>query len=117
MSRDFSPEDSFTDPTNPENIRFYPQNLRDLFAGSGQTRIYTRKLDTTVSVAFPNQPYQVGEQLPAIVQQLHSGKPLRCSGNQRELAQKALTALKNRQPEDCRNLAKRLANDVVRAVD
>jgi hypothetical protein len=64
-----------------------------------------------------SRPDQLGESLPELLQQLHSCQPVRCSGNQRELAWKALAAIKNRKPEDIRNLAKSLANDVAGAVD
>ncbi|HEY9670918.1 MAG TPA: hypothetical protein V6D11_05710 [Waterburya sp.] len=68
-------------------------------------------------VSLPYRPYQRGEALPELLQQLHSCQPICCSGNQRELAGKALAAIKNRKPEDIRNLAKSLANDVAGAVD
>ncbi len=68
-------------------------------------------------VSVPYRSYPLGEALPELLQQLHSCKPLRCSGNQRELARKALTALNNRQSADIRILATSLASDVARIVD
>lgn len=74
----------------------------------------TKSLDL---INLPYRPYQLGETVPELVQQLHSFQPVRCSGDQRELARHALTALKNRKPEEIVNHAKKLANDVSGAVD
>jgi hypothetical protein len=103
MSIDFRSENSFPHPPTLGNLRFSPQNLKDFNAGAGFSRIY--------------RPYQHREELPEILRKLHSFKPLCCSVNQRELARKALIAIKNRNSEDIRNLANNLANDVAGAVD
>jgi hypothetical protein len=52
-----------------------------------------------------------------MLRQLHSFEPLCTCEDQRKLARKALTALKNRQNENFRNLANRLADDIAGVVD
>ncbi len=117
MSKEFSPENYFPNSIEFGNLRFSFQNLEDYDAGTGLASIYTREFNNNPPVTFPDKPNQIRERLPEILQQLHSLKPLCCSANQRELARKALTALKNRKKEDIRPLAKRLADDVGGAVD
>ncbi len=117
MSRDFSPEKSCLSPTDPGDKRFFSENLINDYAGTGLTRIDSREPDTNQSGTLPDRSYQFSEEISEMLHQLHSFQPLRRSGNQRELARKALIALKNRQPEDMRNLANRLAEDVAGAVD
>ena len=103
MSIDFRSENSFPHPLAVGNLRFSPQNLNDFDPGAGFSRIY--------------RPHQHKEELPEFLRKLHALKPLCCSVNQRELARKALIAIKNRKSEDIRNVAKNLANDVAGAVD
>lgn len=103
MSIDFSSENCFPNPPALGTLRFSPQNLKDFDAGTGSKRI--------------ERAYQHREELPEILQQLHSFKPRCCSVNQRELARKALIAIKNCKAEDIRSLAKQLADDVACAVD
>jgi hypothetical protein len=117
MSRDFSPENGFPNSLGLSYITVSPQNLRDFDARADLRRIFTKELDSNQSVALPYRPKNLREEVPELLQQLHSFNPLCCSGNQRELARKALTALKNRKQEDISNLAKNLANDVASAVD
>lgn len=117
MSRNFSPENRLPNPISLGNIKFYPKNLKDFDPGTGLTRISSRELDVNQSVTLPYRPYPLREELPEILQKLHSFKPLCSSGNQRELAREALIALKNRTKEDIRNLAKSVADDVADAVD
>jgi hypothetical protein len=117
MSQDFSPENLFPNPIDFGNIRFYSHNLTDFNGGAGLTKINSRELDTNQSLTLPYRSYQPLERLPEILQQLHSFKPLCSSGNQHQLARKALTALNNRKKEDIRNLAKMLADDVAGTVD
>lgn len=86
------------------DLRFFPQHLRD-----GDTNAdFARKI---------NQLYQLQEELPTILEQLHLFKPLCHSGNQHQLARNALSAIQNRNLEDIRKLAKNLANDVADTVD
>ena|SRR4028118_120143 len=116
MSKDFSSDNCFPSSIDLTNLRFSPQNFKNYNAGTRLTSIYANKFNNQ-SVTFPYQPDRLRERLPEILQQLHSFKPLCCSGNQRELARKALTALKNRAKEDIKYLAKSLADDVADAVD
>jgi hypothetical protein len=117
MSEDFSSDYYCQNPVAYGDGRFHPQNSKTVLAGAGQTRTYPEKLHLNQFVTSPYRPDRPGEELPEMLQRLHSCKPLRCSGNQRELARQALSALKNRNQEDIQNLAKRLADDVAGAVD
>jgi hypothetical protein len=116
MSKDFSSDNCFPSSIELTNLRFSPQNLKNYDEGTRLTSIYAKKFNNQ-SVTFPYQPERLRERLPEILQQLHSFKPLCSSGNQRELARKALTALKNRAKEDIGYIAKSLADDVADAVD
>jgi hypothetical protein len=66
---------------------------------------------------IPYQSHPSQEALPELLQKLHSCQPLRTSGHQHKLAQKALNSIKNNQTEDIQALAKRLANDVADTID
>jgi hypothetical protein len=103
MSINFRSENCFPNPPVMENLRYSPQNLTNFDAGT--------------SLASTPPCYQHRGNPSDMLQELHSFKPLCCSVNQRELARKALIAVKNRKVEDIRNFAKQLADDVAVAVD
>jgi hypothetical protein len=103
MSLNFRSDNCFPNPPTMGNLRFSPQRLTDFDAGT--------------SVTERSHFDELRANPPAILQELHSFKPLCCSVNQRELARKALIAIKNRKVEDIRNFAKQLADDVATAVD
>ena len=103
MSINFRPENCFSNLPAIGNRRVSRQNLTDFDAG-------------TSVASIPPSCDHTGNSSD-ILQELHSFKPLCCSVNQRELARKALIALKNRKVEDLRNFAKQLADDVAVAVD
>jgi hypothetical protein len=103
MSDNFTSGNCFPNPIALGDKKFFSQQHRNL--------------NSNPCVTLPYQHYQLRERLPELLQQLHSLKPLCCSGNQRELARKALTALKKRAKEDIRHLAKSVADDVADAID
>ncbi|MEW6495487.1 MAG: hypothetical protein AB1589_23660 [Cyanobacteriota bacterium] len=115
ISRDFHQENYLPNPVKLGNIKVFPKSLKDS-TRKILGRIYRRKFDTNQSET-PFQTDYLREELPDLLLQLNSFGPLRCTENQQKLAQKALSALKNRQQDDMRNLAKNLANDVADAVD
>lgn len=117
MRRDFSPENDFAHRLGLSYIKVYRQNHRNLDTGASLRRIYTKKSGIHPSVTISSRLKQLKEEVPEIIQKLHSFQPICCSGDQHELAQKALISLRNRQPEEMRNLAKNLANDVACAID
>lgn len=114
MNEDFGLDNSFSNSIDFGSLRFSPQNRTNFESGASLTRHYTREVETNPPENFRDRST---EELPQLVQQLHSGQPLRSSDNQRQLARQALTALKNRQPEEMRNLINDLVNDVACIVD
>lgn len=115
ISRDFHQENYLPHPAKLGNIKVFPKNLKES-TRKVLGKISFRKLNLNPPGTY-FQPDFFTEELPEILQQLHSFRPLRCTENQQKLAQKALAALENRQQEDIRNLAKKLANDVAGVVD
>lgn len=113
-NEDFGLDNSFSNSIDFGSLRFSPQNRTNFESGASLTRHYTREVETNLPGNFPERST---EELPQLIQQLHSDQPLRCSGNQRQLARQALTALKNRQPQEMRNLINNLVNDVASIVD
>jgi hypothetical protein len=117
MRRNFSPENDFAHRLGLSYIKVSRQNHRDFDTRASLRRIYTKKFGIHPSVTISSRLKQLKEEVPEIIKNLNSFQPICCSNNQQELAQKALISLRNRQPEDIRNLANTLSNDVAGAVD
>jgi hypothetical protein len=117
MRRDVSPENDFAHRLSLSYIKVSRQNHRNFDTRVSLRRIYPKKFGSHPSVTISSRLKQLKEEVPEIIKKLHSFQPICCSANQRELARKALISLRNRQPEDIRNLAKNLADDVAGAVD
>ncbi len=117
MRRDFSPENDFAHRLGLSYIKVSRQNHRDVDTRASLRRIYTEKSGFYPSVTISSRLKQLKEEVPDIIQKLHSFQPICCSDDQHELARTALISLRNRQPQEMRNLAKNLANDVASAVD
>lgn len=115
ISRDFHQENYLLHPVKLGSITVFPKSLKDS-TRKILGRISPKKFNTNPSET-PFQSDNFREELPELLQQLHSFEPLRCTENQQKLAQKALVALKARQQDNIRNLARNLANDVAGAVD
>lgn len=115
ISRDFHQENYLPHPVKVGDIKVFPKSLKES-TKKVLGKISFRKLDFNSSETA-SQTDSFREELPELLQQLHSFRPLRCTENQQKLAQKALAALENRQQDNIRNLAKNLANDVASAVD
>lgn len=117
MLRDFSPENDFSHRLGLSYIKVSRQNHRNLDSRASLRRINPKKFAIHPSVTISSRLKQLKEEVPEIIKKLHSFQPISCSKDQRELAQKALISLKNRQQQDMKNLAKNLADDVAGAVD
>jgi hypothetical protein len=115
MSRDIGPEQDFQHSVRDSSV--YYSNAGSSDTGSDWTSIHRKVLDTGKSLTQPCRIEQLLEDLPEMLQQLHAFEPLRTGTNQRQLARKALIALKNRQNEDFTKLANRIASDIAGAVD
>ena len=115
ISRVFHQENYVLHSVRLGSITVFPKSLKDstkkILGRISSKKITTNPSETSFQTDFSR------EELPELLQQLHSFKPLRCTEHQQELAQKALAALKTRQQQDMRNLARNLANDVAGAVD
>lgn len=116
MIGDFRSENLFPNLSVFGSKSFVPQNFRDARLGARLARLSPQR-STNRPTTLPHPPELPREEVPELLQQLHSSLPLRCSTNQRELAQKALTALKHRTQNDARIWAKQLADDVADVVD
>lgn len=117
MRRNFSPENDFAHRLGISYIKVSRQNHQNFDTRVSLRRIYPKKFGSHPSVTISSRLKQLKEEVPEIITKLHSFQPICCSNNQQKLAQKALSSLRNRQPEDMRNLAKNLADDVACAVD
>ena len=117
MRMNFSPENDFAHRLGLSYIKVSRQNHRDFDTRASLRRIYTKKFGIHPSVIISSRLKQLKEEVPEIIKKLHSFQPICCSTTQQQLAQKALSSLKNRQPEEMINLAKNLADDVACAVD
>ncbi|HEY9830135.1 MAG TPA: hypothetical protein V6D26_06125 [Stenomitos sp.] len=117
MGRNVSPENDFAHRLGLSYIKVSRQNHPNFDTRASLRRIYTKKFGIHPSVTISSRLKQHQEEVPAIIQKLHSFQPICCSETQHELAQKAIIYLKNRQQQDVRNLAKNLADDVAGIVD
>lgn len=117
MSRDISPEQDFQSSISLGDSRFYHPNFRAFDTGADLRRNHHGVLDNNKSSTQPCPAQQLIEDFPEMLRQLHSFEPLCTCEDQRKLARKAIAALKNRQNENFRNLANRLADDIAGVVD
>lgn len=117
MRRNFSPENDFAHRLGVSYIKVSRQNHQNFDTRVSLRRIYPKKFGSHPSVTISSRLKQLKEEVPEIIKKLHSFQPICCSNNQQKLAQKALLSLRNRQPEDMKNLAKNLADDVACAID
>ncbi len=115
ISREFHQENYLPHPVKLGNLKVFPKSIKES-TRKILGKIYFRKFDLNSSATFFQTNF-LREELPELLQQLHSFEPLRCRKNQQKLAQKALAALGNRQQDPIINLARNLANDVAGAVD
>lgn len=117
MRKNFSPENDFAHRLGISYIKVSRQNHQNFDTRVSLRRIYPKKFGNHPSVTISSRLKQLKEEVPEIIQNLHSFQPICCSQDQRELARKAIISLRNCQPEDMRNRAKNLADDVADAVD
>lgn len=117
MGKNISPEHDFAHRLGLSYIKVSRQNHPNFDTRASLRRIYTKKFGIHPSVTISSRLKQHQEEVPAIIQNLHSFQPICCSETQRELAQKAIFSLRNCQPKDVRNLAKNLADNVAGIVD